>query len=121
MNLNETNTNEAETQTTLPFWRDSTKTWRETITGVNEYTIHTYVQIKERKIYETDIDWKLLKPSERQKLKFFIDEINDCLNDIYMGKEGFLFTKEQVKEVKRLLKGVQVKRSCKYGCYCCWM
>ena len=111
-----------ETPTTTPphFWRNSDTTWRDALTGMNQYTLHTYVPLKERKIYQSEIDGKTLNPKEKKKLKFFIEEINDCLNDVYMGKEGFVFTKEQVDEVKKLIPYVNVKRSCKYGCYCCW-
>ena len=119
MNLNETNTKMLFT-TPSHFWRNSETTWRDTITGMNQYTLHTYVPQKERKFYQSKIDDKTLNPMQKKKLKFFIEEINDCLNDIYTGKEGFVFTKDQVDEVKKIISGVKVKRSCKYGCYCCW-
>jgi len=119
MNLNETKT-ETPTTTLPHFWRNSDTTWRDTITGMNQYTLHTYVPLKERKLYQPENDGKLLNSMQKKKFKFFIEEINDCLNDVYMGKDGFVFTKEQVNEVKRLIPYVNVKRSCKYGCYCCW-
>lgn len=121
MNSNETTySTSTETTTPLHFWRNPNTTWRDTNTGMNQYTLHTYVQLKERKIYQSEIDARLLHPKEKVKLKNFVDEINNCLTDIYMGKEGFVFTKEQVAEVKKLIPYVMVKRSCKYGCYCCW-
>ena len=114
---------EIQNTTTTPphFWRNFAKTWRTTNTGMNPYTLHTYIPLKERKLYQSKIDGKTLNPKENKKLKFFVEEINDCLGDIYMGKEGFVFTKEQVNEVKKLIPSIHIKRSCKYGCYCCWM
>lgn len=128
MNLNETNeTNTYETTETpitttpLHFWRDPINTWRDTSAGMNLFTLHTHVSQKDKVLYQSFVDIITLNPKEKQKHKFFVDEINDCLNDMYVGKEGFVFTTEQVAEIKKIIPSTNVKRSVRYGCYCCWM
>lgn len=121
MNSNENNTYNAQGATTLPeFWRDTT-TWRTTGTGMNQNVISKRIPYKGKREYlDQFIDNKLyFTTSERKKRKIFIETVNDCLGDIYSCGRGFVFTDEQLLEVKRMLPKARCSWNNDICCYSC--
>ena len=113
--VNNTQNNNA----TFPyFWRDATNTWRTTNTGMNKNTLLILTPIKDRKLY--DQSFEHLNNKDKNKLKYSAEIINDCLISIYNGKIGYVFTKDQLKEVKKILPRVKIKRDVMCDCYSCW-
>ena len=118
--MKETIINSAQNNTTtLPhFWRDVTNTWRTTNTGINKNVLLILTPIENRKLYELSFD--NLNFQDKKKLKYSAEIINDCLISIYNGKTGYVFTKDQLKEVKKILPRVEIKRDVICDCYSCW-
>ena len=118
--MKETTINNTQNNTTtLPhFWRDATNTWRTTNTGMNKNVLLILTPIENRKLYELSFD--NLDFKDKKKLKYSAEIINDCLISIYNGKTGYVFTKDQLKEVKKILPRVEIKRDVICDCYSCW-
>lgn len=113
------NNNTQNNTTTLPhFWRNATNTWRTTNTGMNKNTLLILTPIKDRKLYTPSFD--NLNFQDKKKLKYSAEIINDCLISIYNGEVGYVFTKDQLKEVKKILPRVEIKRDVVCDCYSCW-
>ena len=111
--------NNTQNTTTLPhFWRDATNTWRITNTGMNKNVLLILTPPKDRKLYEPSFDH--LNYKEKKKLNYFTEVVNDCLHNIYNGKTGYVFTKDQLKEVIKILPRVEIKRDIVCDCYSCW-
>lgn len=112
-------TNTQNNNTTLPhFWRDATNTWRITNTGMNKNVLLILTPIENRKLYE--LSFNNLDFKDKKKLKYSAEIINDCLINIYNGGVGYVFTKDQLREVKKILPHVNVKRDIICDCYNCW-
>lgn len=113
-------TKDIETTTTpLHFWRNNI-TWRTTNTGINKNVLRTLTPIHNRKLYQPTYQCEYLTLKEKKKLKQFENVVNDCLHSIYNGELGYVFTKDQLNEVIKILPSVQVKRDVISCCYCCW-
>ena len=117
--MKETTSYTQNNSTTLPhFWRDATNTWRTTNTGMNKNVLLILTPPKDRKLYEPSFD--NLNFQDKKKLKYSAEIINDCLISIYNGEVGYVFTKDQLKEVIKILPRVEIKRDIVCGCYSCW-
>lgn len=111
--------NTQNNNTTLPhFWRDTTHTWRITNTGMNKNVLLILTPIEDRKLYELSFD--NLNFKDKKKLKYSAEIINDCLISIYNGEVGYVFTKDQLREVIKILPQVEIKRDVICDCYSCW-
>lgn len=108
-----------KTTTTLShFWRDATNTWRTANTGMNKNVLLILTPIENRKLYELSFD--NLNFKDKKKLNYSAEIINDCLISIYNGETGYVFTKDQLREVKKILPRVEIKRDVICDCYSCW-
>ena len=118
--MKETIINSAQNNTTtLPhFWRDVTNTWRTTNTGINKNVLFILTSPEDRILYKPSFD--NLNFQDKKKLKYSAEIINDCLISIYNGEVGYVFTKNQLKEVKKILPRVEIKRDVICDCYSCW-
>ena len=118
--MKETIINSAQNNTTtLPhFWRDTTNTWRTTNTGINKNVLLILTPPEDRILYKPE-SFDNLNFKDKKKLNYFTEIINDCLISIYNGEVGYVFTKDQLKEVKKILPRVTIKRDIICGCYCC--
>lgn len=116
--MKEATINNTQNNTTpLHFWRNATNTWRTTNTGMNKNVLLILTPSEDRKLYDPSFD--NLNFKDKKKLKYSAEIINDCLHNIYNGEVGYVFTKDQLKEVKKILPRVTIKRDVICGCYCC--
>jgi len=134
----EINTTETDTQDitittshTLPlpnFWRDNIK-WRSTNTGMNENVISTYAPhisketiVSHMRKYITPYTdkRKYLNEDEKNKHKYFIDIVNECMMSILTGGCGYVFTDSQLKEVMKIVPRVRSIHDNGNGCWKCW-
>lgn len=117
----ETNTYKNNTDNTpLHFWRDEL-TWRSTNTGMNQNVIGNKVPYAGKREYlDQHIDSRIYHTSiERLKRKSFVETVNGCLSDIYSCGRGYVFTDDQLSEVKRILPRVRSGWSNENCCYSC--
>jgi hypothetical protein len=107
------------------FWRDKL-TWRSTNTGMNENVIGTYVHNNDRRgiityIMDTTIPYtdgrRFLESHEKKD--YFVDVVNECLKNIYHGKEGHVFSDAQLKEIIMIKPDVNIRWSHESECYFC--
>ena len=118
--MKETTINNTQNNNTtlLHFWRDATNTWRTTNTGMNKNVLLILTPPEDRKLYTPSFD--NLNFKDKKKLNYSAEIINDCLISIYNGEVGYVFTKDQLKEVKKILPRVNVKMDIVCDCYSCW-
>ena len=116
--MKETTNTQNNNTTLLHFWRNATNTWRTTNTGMNKNVLLILTPPEDRKLYEPSFE--CLNFKDKKKLNYFAEIINDCLINIYNGEVGYVFTKDQLKEVKKILPRVEIKRDIVCDCYSCW-
>jgi hypothetical protein len=76
--------------------------------------------IGKREYLDQNIDYRLYFTTEqRNKRRTFIETVNWCLMDIYSEGRGFVFTDEQLMEVKNILPNVRFSWDRTNCCYSC--
>ena len=119
--MNETKVNNTYNTITLHhFWRSNLK-WRTTNTGMNPNVISKDVPFTDKREYlDQYIDKRIYyTDAARQKRKSFIETVNGCLGDIYSEGRGYVFTDEQLAEVKRIVPRVRSSWNNDVCCYSC--
>ena len=126
--------NDTETTTTYAkvtnkdFWRNKI-TWRSTVTGMNSNVIDAYAPSKNKKniirhIKANTIPYedgrRYIPRSERKYNVYFTNLVNECMEYVWDGKRGFVYSEDQLREVIKIAKDINVEYSEKDMCYYCW-
>jgi nicotinamide riboside kinase len=94
---------------------------------MNENVIGLYVHKDDRRDIITYLRENVVSYNDgrrflesKEKRDYFVDVVNDCLKNIYWGKDGYVFSESQLKEVMMIKPDVKVRWSCRNECYYCW-
>lgn len=111
------------------FWRNKV-TWRTTSKGMNKYVIRKLnpyadkdkaIQYMRGTILSNKDIRRYIDENDNTYNKHFKNIVNDCLNYIWHGEQGYVFTDEQLYAVMDIIPDVKVSYSKEYDCYRCWV
>ena len=122
-----TTSDNTETNNKYRFWRDVIM-WRTTNTGLNSHVTSEYSpniskiriirDLREKNIPYTD-GRKYMPKNQNIRHEYFVSLVNECLEDMYKEKEGYVYKVDQLREILRICPGVKIRYSEDEMCWYC--
>lgn len=111
------------------FWRNEIM-WRTTNTGIDPFVISEYApyvskvriirDLREKNVPYTD-GRQYIPKNQNARHEYFVSLINECLEDMYKGKKGYVYKIDHLREVLKIRPDVKIRYDECDMCWYCWL